>query len=131
MLGPEALIPVEPATRLLHRFRPQPARDGAPGLRSRDQPGVGQDVQVLHHGGQRHRERPRELADRHALLLLQACKEGPPRRVGERGKGPVERVGTKVNHLVKCLGVLLPAVNGSRAKVADPVIHRSLTIRIR
>jgi hypothetical protein len=101
LLGPEALVPVEPAPRLLHRFRPQPARDDAAGLAARDQPGIGQDVEVLHDRRQRHRERPRKLADRHAAFLSQAGKQRPPRRVGERGEGTIERIGTKVNHLVK------------------------------
>ena len=99
--APEALVTVEPIVGVLHRFGAQPAGDDASGFVAGDQPGIRQYVEMLHHCRQRHRERLGEFADRHIVGLAQARQKCAPRRVGERGKGAVERGGLIVNHVVK------------------------------
>lgn len=76
---------------LLHGRRRQLARDGAPALVARDQAGIGEDVEMLHHRGQRHPERLGQFADRHAVVLVEPRQQRTPRRVGERGEHAVER----------------------------------------
>jgi hypothetical protein len=99
--GPEALVEAEPVHRLLHRLRGQPTADGAAGLLAVDQPGLGQHVEVLHDRRKRHRERARELADRHIRLGAEPRQQRAPRRVGKGREGAVERVWSIFNHLVK------------------------------
>jgi hypothetical protein len=60
---------------------------------------------MLHDGRQRHAERFRQLADRQALLALQAREQRPPGRVGEGGERAVEQGVLMVYHLVKFKGV--------------------------
>ncbi len=55
---------------------------------------------MLHDGGQGDGERTRELADRHARLLVEPGKESPARRVGKGGEGTIEAGGLIVNHNV-------------------------------
>jgi hypothetical protein len=47
IVGPEALVAVEPIHRLLHRAGGQPARDRAASFFARDQAGIGQHIEVL------------------------------------------------------------------------------------
>jgi hypothetical protein len=89
---------IEPVHGLLHRGSGQLAGDRTASLAPCDQTGVGQHVEVLHDGGERHRERPRKLTDRSALAAIELREQGPPRRVGERGKGAVERGVLILNH---------------------------------
>lgn len=74
----------------LHRAGRKLHRHGAPGLGARNQASVGEHVEVLHHGGQRHRKRLREFADRDLIALAQAREQGAARRIGECRKGAVE-----------------------------------------
>jgi hypothetical protein len=90
-LGPEASVVVEPTRGLLHGLRTQPADDSAPALPPRDQPRAGKHVEVLDHRRQRDRERLGEFAYRRAFLLAEPRQQRPPRRIGERREGAIER----------------------------------------
>ena len=92
IVGPEALVAVEPIHRLLHRFRGQPARHDAAGLLARDETGVGQHLEMLHDRRQRHRKGLRQLADRERVAVGEPRHQRPPRRIGERGKGAVQEL---------------------------------------
>ena len=98
---PETLVAIEPVVGFVHGLGAQPAGDGAAALAARDQPGIRQNVEMLHHRRQRHREWLGQRADRETVGFAQASQQRPPRRVGERGEGAVERGGRIVNHLVK------------------------------
>jgi hypothetical protein len=104
IVGPEALVAVQPSQRLLHRFRGQPAGDHAAGLFARDEPCIRQHVEVLHDGGERHRKRLRQFADRDGVAGGKPRQQRAPRRVGERGKGAVQialpRAAVILNHVV-------------------------------
>jgi len=100
VLGPEALVAVQPIHRLLHRIGGQPARHGAPGLRAHHETGVRQHVEMFHDRGQRHRERLRQLAHRNAVVLAKSRQQRAPRRVRERGKGAVQDFISILNHMV-------------------------------
>jgi hypothetical protein len=93
---------VEPIGRGAHRLGLETAGDGAAGLLARDEAGVGENVEVLHHRRQRHGEGLCQFADRNAFALAQLREQRAPRRVGEGGKGAVEQGGRIVNHVVKC-----------------------------
>ena len=56
---------------------------------------------MLHHGRQLDHERPRQVADRGALVLLEARKNCPPRGIHQGCKGAVELTGSIVHHSVK------------------------------
>jgi hypothetical protein len=62
---------------------------------------------MLHDGGQRDRERPRQIADRDALVVAEPGQLGAPRRIGHGGKRSIQRGGTgekgflRLNHMVK------------------------------
>jgi hypothetical protein len=92
IVGPEALVAVEPIHRLLHRPRREPARHDAAGLFARDQSGIRQHVEMLHDRGQRHCERLRQLADRKRVTVGEPREQRAPRRIGERGKGAVQEL---------------------------------------
>jgi hypothetical protein len=92
---------IEPVHGLLHSGGGQLAGDGAADLAPCDQSGVRQHIEMLHDGGERHRERPRELAYRNARAAIELREQRPPRRVGESGKGAVERDVLILNHQVK------------------------------
>jgi hypothetical protein len=55
---------------------------------------------MFHYRRQRHAERLRQRADRQSGLLGEPGQQGPPRRVGKRREGAVERHGIKLNHVV-------------------------------
>ena len=59
-----------------------------------DQSGVGQHVEMFHDRRQRHLERLGERADGKVRLLGKPRHQGPPRRVGKRSEGAIERLGT-------------------------------------
>jgi hypothetical protein len=80
---PEALVVIEPVHGLLHRGSGQLAGDRAANLVPRDQTGVRQHIEVLHHGGKRHGKRPSELTHGNALASVELRKQRPPRRVGK------------------------------------------------
>ena len=96
-------VTIEPVEGVAHRLGIEPAGDGAPGLRPGDKPGARQHVEMLHHCRQRHREWRGEFADRQAGLGGKPHHQRAARRIGERGKGAVERGfrgGQKLNHMV-------------------------------
>src|SRR5262249_58493211 len=62
-----------------------------------------EQVQMLHDGRQRDRERFRQVADRSAFLVLEARKNCPPRRINEHRKGAIELIMSIVHHMVKYL----------------------------
>jgi hypothetical protein len=96
----------------LHGRRGEPAGHDAAGLRPADQARIGQDVEMLHDRRKRHGKRARELAHRNVLVLDELRQQRPPRRVGEGGKGSVERGVLTLNHMVKCM------INGSLLSIA-------------
>ena len=56
---------------------------------------------MLHDGGQRHRKRPRQLADRDRVMLAQPRQQGPAGRIGQRREGAIQRGCLILNHTVK------------------------------
>jgi hypothetical protein len=92
IIGPEALVAVEPVHRLLHRFRGEPACDDAAGLLACDQACIRQHVEMLHDRRQRHVERPGELADRKRVAVGKPREQCAPCRISERGKGLVQEL---------------------------------------
>jgi hypothetical protein len=106
--GPEALVAVEPLIGAFHRFGAQAAGDCASGFVADEQAGVREDVDVLHHRRQRHREGLGEFADRNRILFAQAREQRASGRIGEGRKSAVQIlrsvVGSIVNHLVKYRG---------------------------
>ncbi len=58
---------------------------------------------MLHDRRQRHRKRPRKLADRQLLLFVQPRQEGPSGRIGERSESAVQSVACILYHVVKCM----------------------------
>ncbi len=76
---------------LLHGRGGELAGDGASGFVARDQAGIGEHVEMLHDRRQRHLERFRESADRHAVFFIEPRQERAPGRVGERREHAVER----------------------------------------
>ena len=56
---------------------------------------------MLHDRWQRHRKRACQLAHRDCVAELELREQRAPRRVGKRGKSPVERGVLKLNHVVK------------------------------
>ena len=101
---PEFLIAVEPLIGVAHRLGAQLARDDAAQLVARDQARIRQHVEMLHHRRQRHRKWFGELTDRQAVGPAQFGEQRAARRIGQRGKGAVERLGSIVNHVVKYKG---------------------------
>lgn len=93
-------VSVEPFECVPHRLGDEATGDGAAGFATRDQSCIRQNVEMLHDGGQRHRERPGKFTDRQAWLSGEPRHQRAPRRVGERGEGTVEAFGWKVNHVV-------------------------------
>jgi len=82
LFGPEALVVFEPIHRGLHRIGFELTGNGAPRLVPHDQSCIREHIEMLHDRGQRHREWPRQLADRKAVLLAEPGQQGAPRRVG-------------------------------------------------
>ena len=41
-----------------------------------------------------------QIADRYAVLYLKSCQQGPPGRIGKRGKHTIERSIHILNHVV-------------------------------
>ncbi len=117
------MVTVEPFIGPFHGFGAQAAGDRASGLVADDEAGVRQDVDVLHHRRQRHREGLGEFADRNRVGFAQACEQCAPGRVGEGRESAVQIVGfvlfSIVNHVVKYRR------KGRRVK-GDGVIYVSL-----
>jgi len=90
IVGPEALVAGKPGQRPLHRLGGQSAGDDPAGLFARNEASVRQHVEVLHDGGERHRKRLRQFADRDRVAPGKPRQQRPPRRIGERGKGVVQ-----------------------------------------
>ena len=76
------------------------ASDAAARLGALNQARLGQHVEVLHDGGQRHRERSSELAHRQLRLLVETRQQGTARRIGKGREGAIERGILIVNHSV-------------------------------
>jgi hypothetical protein len=91
----------QPVHGVFHRRCIQPAGNRAAGLGARDEPGIGENIEMFHDGGKRNRERPRKLAHRDILLFAETGEERAARRIGERGEGAVESGIAKLNHMVK------------------------------
>jgi hypothetical protein len=100
IVGPEALVAVEPVHRLLHRPGGQVARHGTAGFRPRDQARIRQHVEMLHDRGQRHRKRLRQFAHRDAVALAEPRHQRPPGRIRQRGEGAVQCLVAILNHVV-------------------------------
>jgi hypothetical protein len=104
IVGPEAFITIEPGKRVAHRMSGQPAGDDAAGLFARHEPGIREHIEMLHDRGQRHRKGLRQFADRERIARGELRQHRTPRRVGERRKGAIQRVGfgsiETLNHMV-------------------------------
>jgi len=72
-----------------------------PALGARDEARIVQHIQMLHHGGQRHRKRLRQFADRQAFIVGEPHQKRPPGGVGKRCKRAVQRGILILNHVVK------------------------------
>ncbi len=101
MFVPEALVAHQPLHRFFHRRGRETARHRAPRFLACDETRLDQDVEMFHHGGQRHRERLRQRAHRKLALLRKAREQRAPCGVGKRCKGAVQRVVFMLNHAVK------------------------------
>ena len=95
------MIAIEPLHGVFHRGGLEHAAHGASGLGPCDKPGVAQHVEMLHDGGQRHRERLGQFADRQTIVVAQPRQQRPPGGVGKRSKGAIEGGITILNHIVK------------------------------
>jgi hypothetical protein len=104
IVGPEALIVIEPGESLAHGICGEPACNDAAGLFARKETRIRQHIEMLHDRGQRHRKGSRQLADRKAFAGREPRQKRTPRGVSERGKGAVELVGSRMiailNHMV-------------------------------
>jgi hypothetical protein len=87
---PEAAVLLHPPRRIAQRIGVEAAPPHAPVAANRGQPRALEHAQVLGHGGQRHRERLREIADR-GIAPGEPRQNRPSRRVRQRGKGQIER----------------------------------------
>jgi len=92
IVGPEALVAVQPVHRLLHRLGGQSARDRAAGLLARDQAGIRQHVEMLHDRGQRHRKGLRQFAHRKALAVAEPRHQRAPGGIGKGCKGTIQPI---------------------------------------
>ena len=92
---------IEPGNGVAHRLGIKLAADGAATLAACHQPGIGENVEMLHDRRQRRAERLRQRADRQSGLLGESRQQSPPRRIGKRRKGAVEGYGVILNHVVK------------------------------
>lgn len=90
---------LEPLHGAAHWLGFEPAIDRATLLLAHHQTGIAQDVDVLQHAGQRHREGAGQLADGQLPALRQALDDVPPRGVGQRQERRIE-IGFILNHLV-------------------------------
>jgi hypothetical protein len=98
-LVPEFPVPFEPLHGLPHRIGRKHAVDHAALLFPLEESGVLQYAQVLHEAGQRHVERLRERA--YGTAAGGERREyAPSRRVGQRRENCVERLRTRLNHMV-------------------------------
>ena len=91
----------EPVHRLLHGLCLELAGDGATRFGAHDQAGIGEHVEVLHDGGQRHREGARQFTDADSILFVETGEQRAPCRVGQRSEGAIEDGSLIVNHRVK------------------------------
>src|SRR5580658_3317355 len=94
--GPESLVATKPLGGSSQRCRRQAHVDGASVLRAPDQAGVAEDVEVLHHRGQRDREGLGQGAYGQAVLLCEPREDRAARRVRERGEDAFEVAGSIV-----------------------------------
>jgi hypothetical protein len=87
---PEPPIPFDPPRGAAQRIGREAAPPHAPVAADRGEPRALEHAQVLGHGGQRHRERVREIADG-GIAGGEPRQNRAPRRIRQRGKRPVER----------------------------------------
>ena len=66
-----------------------------------DKTGPAQDLQMLHHGGQRDTERAGQCADRCVRHCLKTPEQRAARGVGQRVKRAIELRGVILYHVVK------------------------------
>lgn len=59
-----------------------------------------ENIEMLHDGGQRNRERLGDLADGDSILLGEPRQNGPAGRVGQSREGRVQCLMPIVNHMV-------------------------------
>jgi hypothetical protein len=116
---PEALVAGKPEHGFFHRVGGDPAHDRAAGLPARDEPGVREDVEMLHDSGQRHGMRSRQLRHGQFLVFAKLRDDRAPGRIGKRGEGAVEAVLLILNHSVKCR----PIDRLCQAACSSPAIH--------
>jgi hypothetical protein len=90
LLGPEALVTREPVHGVFHWRRLELTAHGAPDLVARDETGIGEHVEVLHHGRQRDRKRRGDLGDRKLGLGSEAIHDRAPGGIGERREGEIK-----------------------------------------
>ena len=74
------------------------AGHGAAVLLPRDEAGVRENVEMLHHGWERHRIGARKVADGCAAARLELRKQRATRGVRKRSKGTVEDLIFILNH---------------------------------
>src|SRR5579884_2503405 len=91
-LFPEAAVVLNVVGDFLERRGFQPARPPLGLPAARDEAGALQHLQVLRDRGQAHLKRPRKLGNR-CFPARQARKDGPPRRIGKRGKDGAQWIG--------------------------------------
>ena len=120
------MIAIEPLHGVFHRGGREHAAHGASGLGPCDKPGVAQHVEMLHDGGQRHRERLGQFADRQTIVVAQPRQQRPPGGVGKRSKGAI---GHRFDRFIDrqhtgCLAGSLIL----RAMLGDPAIGESFLL---
>jgi len=69
---------------------------------------------MLHDRWKRYWERPGELAYGNVLVLVELREKCAPGRIGQSGKGAVERGFLILNHIVKFRGNEMPCQFGAR-----------------
>ena len=129
MLGPEALVAIEPLHRFLHGRGRELAGDLASGFFARDQAGIREHIEMLHDRGQRHLEWPREFTDGHAVLLVKTRQQGAPRRVGKSAEGAVQDriLGVLIlNHRVKYWALIRMSQGAGigKSRAAPPLFRK-------
>jgi hypothetical protein len=100
IIGPEALVSVEPVHRLLHRAGGQPARHGTTDLLARDQAGIIKHIEMLDDRGERDRKWLRQFADGKAFTVAEPRQQRAPRRIGKRGERTIQCFILILNHQV-------------------------------
>src|SRR5262249_58312977 len=88
-------------------------------LRRRDELGVVEHVQMLHHRRQLDRKRPCQLAHGSLAVAFEAGEDRSPRWVDERRKGSIKPLLLILHHMVNCLRGTRSVVNSYSAHGVD------------